>query len=226
MKFPYNLDYSKRLVIETSKITMTPSALPGVMRIPLERERPEEGITTSVVTYEPGSTFPEHSHPGGEEIFVLEGEFADENGFYPAGTYIRNPPGSHHSPFSNTGCKLFVKLNQFQNGDCETVCVDTNQQDWLPGYGELKVMPLADFGDESTALVNWPKGAAFTQHTHLGGEEIFVLEGNFIDEKGEYPTGTWIRSPHLSEHDPFVKEGCTILVKVGHLATSDEAQNI
>ena len=58
-------------------------------------------------------------------------------------------------------------------------------------------------------------------HTHFGGEEIFVLEGTFIDEKGEYPTGTWIRSPHLSSHNPFVKEGCTILVKVGHMITSN-----
>ena len=82
-------------------------------------------------------------------------------------------------------------------------------------------MLLAEFDTESTALVKWPEGAAFIPHTHFGGEEIFVLEGTFIDEKGEYPTGTWIRSPHLSNHNPFVKEGCTILVKVGHMITSN-----
>jgi anti-sigma factor ChrR (cupin superfamily) len=221
MKFPYNLDYSKRSVVDTSKKAMEPSGLSGVERIPLERERPESGITTSVVRYEAGAAFSEHSHPGGEEIFVLEGEFADEFGVYSAGTYIRNPPGSHHSPFSRTGCKLFVKLNQFQPGDSKRVVIDTTQKEWLPGYGDLKVMPLADFDSESTALVNWPEGAAFTRHTHFGGEEIFVLEGTFIDEKGEYPTGTWIRSPHLSSHDPFVKEGCTILVKTGHMLASN-----
>ncbi len=221
MKFPYNLDHLKRLVVDTSKKAMEPSSLPGVERIPLERERPESGITTSVVRYEAGAAFSEHSHPGGEEIFVLEGEFADEFGVYSAGTYIRNPPGSHHSPFSRTGCKLFVKLNQFQPGDSKRVVIDTTQKEWLPGYGDLKVMPLAEFDSESTALVKWPKGAAFVPHTHFGGEEIFVLEGTFIDEKGEYPTGTWIRSPHLSSHDPFVKEGCTILVKTGHLLASN-----
>ena len=221
MKFPYNLDYSKRSVVDTSKKAMEPSSLAGVERIPLERERPESGIATSVVRYEAGAAFSEHSHPGGEEIFVLEGEFADEFGVYSAGTYIRNPPGSHHSPFSRTGCKLFVKLNQFQPGDSKRVVIDTTQKEWLPGYGDLKVMPLADFDSESTALVNWPEGAAFTRHTHFGGEEIFVLEGTFIDEKGEYPTGTWIRSPHLSSHDPFVKEGCTILVKTGHMLASN-----
>ncbi len=222
MKFPYNLDYSKRLVIETAKKSLMPSNLPGVERIPLEREKPESGITTSVVRYEAGATFPEHSHPGGEEIFVLEGEFADEFGSYPAGTYIRNPPGSHHSPLSKIGCKLFVKLNQFQHRDSKRVVINTTPKEWLPGHGDLKVMPLAEFGTESTALVKWPEGAAFIPHIHFGGEEIFVLEGTFIDEKGEYPTGTWIRSPHLSIHNPFVIEGCTILVKVGHMPTSDD----
>ncbi len=221
MEFPYNLDYSKRLVIDTSKKALEASTLPGVGRISLERENPESGITTSVVKYEAGATFSEHIHPRGEEIFVLEGEFADEFGSYPAGTYIRNPPGSHHSSFSRIGCKLFVKLNQFQQGDSKRVVIDTAQKEWLPGHGNLEVMPLAEFGSESTALVKWPEGAAFVPHTHFGGEEIFVLEGTFIDENGEYPTGTWIRSPHLSNHDPFVREGCTILVKVGHMLTSN-----
>ena len=153
MKFPYNLDHSKRLVIDTSKKTLEPSNLPGVERIPLEGEKPESGISTSVVRCEAGATFSEHIHPGGEEIFVLEGEFGDEFGFYPAGTYIRNPPGSHHSSFSSIGCKLFVKLNQFQKRDSKRLVIDTTQKEWLPGRGDLKVMPLAEFGSESTALV-------------------------------------------------------------------------
>ena len=226
MRFPYNLDYSKRLVIDTSKKAMKASALPGVERISLEREKLESGITTSVVRYEAGAVCSEHYHPGGEEIFVLEGEFGDECGLYPAGTYVRNPPGSHHSPLSKIGCKLFVKLNQFQEMDSERVVINTTKKEWLPGRGDLKVMPLAGFGAESTALVKWPEGAAFIPHTHFGGEEIFVLEGTFIDEKGEYPTGTWIRSPHLSNHDPFVKEGCTILVKTGHLLPLEPSKKI
>ncbi len=222
MKFPYNLDYSRRLVIDTSNKAMEPSNLPEVERIPLERERPESGITTSVVRYEAGATFSEHVHPRGEEIFVLEGEFADEFGSYPADSYIRNPPGSRHSPFSRIGCKLFVKLNQFQQRDSKRVVINTTEKEWLPGHGDLKVMPLAECGTESTALVKWPQGAAFVPHTHFGGEEIFVLEGTFIDEYGEYPTGTWIRSPHLSNHNPFVRGGCTILVKVGHMLTAND----
>ena len=49
-------------------------------------------------------------------------------------------------------------------------------------------------------------------------EEILVLEGTFYDEHGAYPKGSWLRSPHLSQHQPYTKEdGALIYVKVGHL---------
>ena len=44
-----------------------------------------------------------------------------------------------------------------------------------------------------------------------------MLEGTFEDEHGEYPTGTWIRAPHMSTHTPFSKQGCLIYVRVGGL---------
>jgi len=206
------------LVIGTSQMEWQDSPMAGVRRRPLERERKEEGQVTSVVLYEPRSHFSEHSHPGGEEIFVLEGEFADENGRYPAGTYLRNPPGSKHSPFSDPGCRLLVKLNQFDPDDSEVVARRPEDQEWRPGRGRLRVVPLHEFAGKSTALVHWPRGARFQPHRHWGGEEIFVLEGVFEDEHGSYPAGTWIRSPHGSQHNPFSTEGCTILVKVGHMA--------
>ena len=34
---------------------------------------------------------------------------------------------------------------------------------------------------------------------------MLVLEGVFEDEYGRYAAGTWIRSPHLSEHHPYVE---------------------
>ena len=59
---------------------------------------PESGQVTSVVRYQPGATFPEHGHPEGEEILVLDGTFSDEHGDWPAGTYLLNPEGFHHAP--------------------------------------------------------------------------------------------------------------------------------
>lgn len=213
-----NMNFDQRLVIDTIKAEWLPSPSGSVFRKPLERADTETGHATSIVRYEPGASFNSHHHPMGEEIFVLEGTFSDERGDYPAGTYLRNPPGSNHSPFSKEGCLLFVKLHQFYPDDHERIVISTNDpQGWRPGQGGLKVFPLHSFGTEGTALVWWPAGEKFLPHRHYGGEEIFVLSGVFQDELGEYPKGTWIRSPHLSAHHPFVKEETLILVKTGHL---------
>lgn len=211
------MNFLERLVIETADMPWQPSPAQGVWRKPLEREDKESGHTTSIVRYDAGSTFKPHPHPMGEEIFVLEGVFSDEFGDYPAGTYIRNPPNSVHAPFSKEGCVIFVKLNQFDEQDTETVRVNTLDTQWQQGQGNLQVMPLHSHAHEHTALVKWPEGEQFVPHKHFGGEEILVLSGEFIDEQGRYPKGTWLRSPHMSEHHPFVEQETIILVKVGHL---------
>ena len=195
-----------------------PSPAVGVWCKALEREGVESGRATSVVRYAPGASFASHVHDRGEEIFVLDGTFEDEYGRYQAGTYIRNPPASRYSPCSSLGCELFVKLAHFTPGDDERIVINTTVQPWLRGVIEgLRVMPLAEFGGEHAALVRWAPNTYFNRHRHWGGEEIFVLDGVFSDEHGHYPEGSWLRSPHNSQHEPYSREGCTILVKVGHL---------
>ena len=95
-----NMDFTKRVVIDTDTQDWAASPAPGVLRKPLAREGKESGHATSIVSYAPGSSFSRHEHPRGEEIFVLDGIFSDENGNNAKGTYIRNPPGSSHSQFS------------------------------------------------------------------------------------------------------------------------------
>lgn len=212
-----NMDFSKRVVIDTQQKPWLASPRKGVWRKPLAREDAEHGHATSIVRYDAEASFSSHNHPLGEEILVLEGIFSDETGDYPAGSYLRNPEGFRHAPFSKDGCIIFVKLHQFQDTDNQHVNIDTQRTPWVPGIGGLNVMPLHEYKGESTALVHWPKGEHFQTHTHVGGEEIYVIRGEFIDEFGRYPAGTWIRSPHMSQHNPYVEEDTLILVKVGHL---------
>ncbi|TQV76757.1 cupin [Aliikangiella marina] len=212
-----NMDFNEKLVIRTEEMDWVSSPSANVLRKPLEREAKESGHTTSIVTYKPGAKFPEHPHPKGEEIFVIQGTFSDETGDYGPGTYLRNPPGSKHAPYSDQGCVIFVKLNQFDSQDLDSVRINTNTQAWHPGIGGLEVMPLHEFKHEHVALVKWPPGEKFQPHRHFGGEEILVLSGTFKDEHGEYPSHTWIRSPHMSEHFPYVDEETIIWVKTGHL---------
>jgi anti-sigma factor ChrR (cupin superfamily) len=213
-----NMDFTQTVAINTNQADWMDSPMPGVQRKPLAREEAERGHATSIVRYEPGASFRAHDHPLGEEILVLEGVFSDETGDYPAGTYFRNPEGFRHAPFSKEGCLLLVKLHQFQDTDKEHVVIDTKTAEFRPGVGGLTVLPLHQHGSEQVALVHWPAGEHFVQHSHFGGEEIYVMEGEFIDEHGRYPAGTWLRSPHLSEHHPYVEQDTLIWVKVGHMA--------
>jgi anti-sigma factor ChrR (cupin superfamily) len=75
------------------------------------------------------------------------------------------------------------------------VRIDTASAAWLRGQGRLQVMPLHAYEVEHVALVKWPAGERFVPHRHWGGEEILVLSGEFIDEHGRYPAGSWLRSP-------------------------------
>lgn len=213
-----NMDFSQRVVINANLSEWVASPLSGVWRKPLAREDAERGHATSIVRYDAGARFSRHDHPLGEEIFVLEGTFSDETGDYPAGTYFRNPEGFLHAPFSQEGCVLLVKLHQFQPDDRSHVCIDTNTAEWMPGDGNLQVLPLHEWNSESVAMVRWPAGEHFQSHEHVGGEEIYVISGELIDEHGRYAAGNWIRNPHMSKHNPYVEQDTLIWVKVGHLS--------
>ncbi|MCP9801503.1 cupin domain-containing protein [Synechococcus sp. RedBA-s] len=211
-------DLAQRVVLDTTALPWTPSPLAGVERRMLDRLGGEVARATSIVRYAPGSRFERHSHGGGEEILVLEGTFSDEQGDYPTGTYLRNPAGSAHAPFSQDGCTLLVKLHQMHPADQQRVVINTPCSPWVPGLvAGLQVMQLHAFGSEHVALVRWSPGTCFQPHGHSGGEEIFVLDGVFQDEHGNYGAGSWLRNPHGSQHRPWSEAGCTIWVKTGHL---------
>lgn len=213
-----NVDYSERVAVNSEAMAWQPSPLPGVERRMLERDGGEVARATSVVRYQPGSAFDPHTHELGEEFLVLAGVFSDEMGDYPAGTYVRNPPGSKHRPSSRDGCVLLVKLRYMGSGDRGRLVVDTSKQQWQPVAGRgLWIKPLFDGASENVALVKFDPGGRRGRHVHAGGEELFVLSGEFEDEFGRYGTGTWLRSPDGSSHSPFSHRGCVLYRKTGHL---------
>ena len=212
-----NMQFDRPAVVSTADMEWEKSPMEGVWRKPLAREAAEHGHTTSVVRYDANSSFREHAHPKGEEILVLDGVFSDEHGNYPAGTYIRNPPGSKHSPYSEEGCELLVLLDQFDEHDDTSLRIDTAGGEWLPGEHDVALMPLYYYETEMVALYKWPAGSRYDMHQHFGGEEVFVLSGRLFDEYGEYPAGTWMRNPHNSEHSPYAEEETVIWIKTGHM---------
>jgi len=212
-----NLDFSKRVIINTDQLQWVQSPKAGVLRKPLAREEAERGHATSIVKYEPGASFSEHGHPLGEEILVLDGTFSDETGDYKAGTYFRNPEGFRHTPFSNEGCTILVKLHQFQKYDSTHVQVESDKHEWIKTENSLELLSLHEFNNERVALIRWPAGVQIENHSHSGGEEVYVIEGQFSDEFGIYPAGTWMRLPDGSEHTPVADKDTLIWIKVGHM---------
>ena len=193
-------DLCQRAVLDTHALAWQPSPMAGVERRLLDRRGGEVARATSIGRYAPGSRGARHRPGGGAEILVLEGTFSDEQGDYPAGTYLRNPVGSDHAPFSAQGCTLLVKLQQMHPSDGQRQVVDTHSASWLPGLVRgLEVLPLHAFGSEHVAL---------------------VLDGVFQDEHGRYPNGSWLRNPPGSVHRPWSEDGCTIWVKTGHLPST------
>jgi anti-sigma factor ChrR (cupin superfamily) len=217
-----NADFSRRVVVDTAAMDWQASPSATVWRKRLDLAGPaESGRVTSIVRYDADSVFPSHPHPDGEEFFVLEGTFSDEHGDYAAGTHVLNPEGFSHAPGSATGCVLFVKLRQYPGTDRRRIVTNTAIADWQPDKTSgvwFKRLYREDGYPERMALIRFEPGAAFLEHDHPAGEELFVLEGTLQDEHGQYGPGHWLRAPPGSHHTPFSKTGCTLYVKAGHLA--------
>lgn len=75
----------------------------------LKTHRPGNGATL-MLRFAPGSGYPAHRHPGGEEYYVLEGELIDGARSYGPGTYVWHPPGSAHAPRSETGAIVLITV--------------------------------------------------------------------------------------------------------------------
>src|SRR3546814_2118325 len=92
---------------------------------------------------------------------------------------IRRPPRSTRT------YTLFPYTTLFRSAEDQTpVVINTNEAEWRQGLVPgLKVMPLDSFETRHTALVKWAPETYFNMHRHMGGEEIFVLEGVFRSEE-------------------------------------------
>lgn len=214
-----NVDFSQRVVIDTETEPWVASPLPGVERRLLDRIGDEVARATTIVRYAPGSYFSPHTHSGGEEFLVLDGVFSDEHGDYGPGMYVRNPVGSSHQSFSRGGCTILVKLWQMDPGDQEFVRIDTTAAAWGPWTLDgVEVIRLAERPGERVYMMRLRAGTIVPTHDHLGGEELLIVDGEFADQNGSYPKGTWLRMPAGSSHDLVSEQGCTIWLKLGHLA--------
>lgn len=210
-------DFSERVVVHSDQLEWSASPMPGVDRRMLDRIGGEVARATSIVRYAPGSKFSAHTHTGGEEFIVLEGVFQDEHGDYPAGTYVRNPPTTSHTPGSDVGCTIFVKLWQFDMDDRTQFRRDmaTSGEGADDGAGEGAILHEDAF--EKVTYHRLAAGGVLVDEA-LGGAEVLVLEGSLAQGGDTLTKGGWLRLPEGARLVAVAgAEGATVWMKTGHL---------
>ncbi|MDA3919777.1 MAG: cupin domain-containing protein [Salinisphaera sp.] len=213
-----NADFMRRATVAPENYEWVASPQRGVERVMLDRVGAEKARATSIVRYAPDSFFPRHEHPGGEEILVLSGTFSDEEGDYPAGWYLRNPPGSSHKPSSVDGAMIFVKLWQMTHDQNRQVRVDTRDPSSWEQRNGRDICPLFSDVAEQVSLRRIAPGESLFADP-IDSAELLVLDGDVMADGRSYPRGGWIRLPEGSYPEIVAgAQGATIYLKTGHLA--------
>jgi quercetin dioxygenase-like cupin family protein len=210
---PINMDLSRTVLLRLDDVEWGSSPGGEVHRQRLEREAAESGHTTSVVRYPPGSSFPAHRHPGGEEILVLDGVFEDDHGHYPEGTYLRNPIGTEHAPRSETGCTLFVKLCQMSPEERLRLVVDTASVPWEPVADQIERRALFADASESVVMLR----AMQLTPLLLDDAELLVVAGALALDDGTFPARSWLRLAAGDGRELLLSPGTVLWMKTGHL---------
>jgi anti-sigma factor ChrR (cupin superfamily) len=214
-----NADFAERVLLHADEIPWQESPMAGVERRPLERIGEEVARATSFVRFAPGSEFSAHTHGGGEEFLVLDGVFQDEHGDFPAGSYIRNPPTSSHTPASRPGCTIFVKLWQMPPESRTHVRTDLGHLAAVPAEGRpgVRVIPLYHDEHEDVRMEEWAPGAEVSIDAP-NGIEALVLEGTATESGEAMRRHSWLRLPRNSRLEAVAgPEGAHVWIKAGHL---------
>lgn len=212
-----NADFSQPVVITPAQHKWVHSPQSGVERVMLDRIGAEKARATSLVRYAPDSFFPTHEHPGGEEILVLSGVFSEANRHHAAGSYLRNPPGSSHQPYTREGAVIFVKLMQMHAEDCAQVHVDTTKAELWQSHDNCKHCVLFENANERVELIELHPMAGL--NTPAGfGHELLLLKGQLLVDGNVLPSGSWVRFPPTITLNAIADNcGATLYLKTGKL---------
>ena len=211
-----NSDFSERVVVHSDQIEWQASPMPGVDRRMLDRIGGEVARATTIVRYAPGSNFSSHTHTGGEEFIVLDGVFQDEHGDFPEGTYVRNPPTSKHTPGSEPGCTIFVKLWQFDMDD--RIQFRKTMAEELGDKADGVATAILHKDAREVVTYSHLDAGAELNSTEAGGIELLVIDGAIKEGGDTLGKGSWLRLPEGAPlRAKAGPDGAKVWMKTGHL---------
>ena len=154
----------------------------------------------------------------GIELLIIEGCCEDDEQVYSQGYYLRLPDGPDTSLIAKTDCILFIKYNQFLDGDNGCRTIDTRITDhWLPGPADgIEIRPLHVYDTESIMLLRWNHAAEFRPKLNPRGEEILVVNGLLQNRDHLYRQFSWIRNPIEDWRKWHGNTGTLAYYKSGH----------
>ncbi len=211
-----NAQFDRPVLVHSDELEWSASPMKGVDRRMLDRIGGEVARATSIVRYAPGSHFSAHTHTGGEEFIVLDGVFQDEHGDFPAGTYVRNPPTTSHTPGSDLGCTIFVKLWQFDMED-RTQFRKTMADELGTPVDGVATAVLHEDARERVLYCEADQGANLRLDENAG-IEMLVLKGALRIDGDTLRKGSWLRLPEGSNLNAVAgQDGAKVWIKTGHL---------
>lgn len=118
----------KKQLVRSNEIKWKPLNEPGIsgifvktLRYDYKNNRP----LSFLLKFEAGATYPAHNHPGGEEVYVIEGSVKIAKDLLNAGDYLYTAINNKHAVWSKTGCVLLfivpaeVEILKIKSADLE-----------------------------------------------------------------------------------------------------------
>ena len=83
----------------------------GELVRPLLEDR--SGYRTMLMKVAPGPLGEDHAHDTIEQIYVIDGDFFDEDASYGPGDFVLRMPGTMHRAGSRNGCTMLIAYTPF-----------------------------------------------------------------------------------------------------------------
>lgn len=102
-------------LIKTNEIEWIPLHEEGILGIYVKSllyDSDTKRSPTMLLKFDAGATYPLHNHPGGEEIFVLEGDIKLGKDELTAGDYLFTAVNHKHRVSTKNGCMVLLKAPQ------------------------------------------------------------------------------------------------------------------